>query len=66
MTTMRMLLPFLATACALAAVPARAEMKNEWVEYSQGDVKLKGYMVYDDKVTGKRPAGLARADAVIE
>jgi dienelactone hydrolase len=58
MTTMRMLLPFLATACALAAVPARAEMKNEWVEYSQGDVKLKGYMVYDDKVTGKRPAVL--------
>ena len=46
MTTMRMLLPFLATACALAAIPARAEMKNEWVEYSQGDVKLKGYMVY--------------------
>jgi len=28
------------------------------VEYSHGDTKLKAYMVYDDQVTGKRPAVL--------
>src|SRR5712675_861025 len=33
-------------------------MKNEWVEYSQGGMKLKAYMAYDDKITGKRPAVL--------
>ena len=43
-------------ALALAALPARAEMKTQWVDYSQGDTKLKAYMAYDDKVTGKRPA----------
>src|SRR5439155_725827 len=39
-----------------AAVPASAEMKTEWVEYSQGGMKLKAYMAYDDKITGRRPA----------
>src|SRR5262245_65298211 len=31
-------------------------MKKEWVEYSHDGVKLKGYLAYDDKITGKRPA----------
>src|SRR5258707_648731 len=56
MMTFRMLSAFLAAAFALAAGPVRAEMKTEWVEYGHGDVKLKAYMAYDDKVTGKRPA----------
>jgi dienelactone hydrolase len=51
-----MLPAVLATAVLLAAGYARAEMKTQWVEYSQGDTKLKAYMAYDDKVTGKRPA----------
>ena len=58
MKSFRILLAALAAAFALAAGPARAEMKSEWIEYSQGDVKLKAYMAYDDKVTGKRPAVL--------
>ncbi len=37
---------------------AQAEIKTEWVEYSHGDVKLKGYLAYDDAITGKRPAVL--------
>jgi dienelactone hydrolase len=41
---------------AIAPAPARAEMKTQWVDYNHGDVKLKAYMAYDDKVTGKRPA----------
>jgi dienelactone hydrolase len=58
MTMLRMLSALLAAAFALAAGPAQAQMKTEWVEYSHGDTKLKAYMVYDDQVTGKRPAVL--------
>jgi dienelactone hydrolase len=58
MTMLRMLSALLAAAFALAAGPAQAEMKSQWVEYSHGDTKLKAYMVYDDQVTGKRPAVL--------
>src|SRR6266446_8066581 len=58
MTMLRTLAPLLAAAIALAAGPAQAEMKHQWVEYNQGGTKLKAYLVYDDKVTGKRPAVL--------
>ena len=57
MTMLRILPVLLAAAFALAG-PARAEMQSQWVEYSHGDTKLKAYMAYDDKVTGKRPAVL--------
>src|SRR5260370_16526677 len=50
--------PGLVGGLALAGGPAQAEMKNQWVEYSHGDTKLKAYMAYDDKVAGKRPAVL--------
>jgi len=58
MTTLRTLAAALAAVFALAAGPAQAQLKTEWVEYSHGDTKLKAYMAYDDKVTGKRPAVL--------
>src|SRR3982075_2743938 len=58
MTMLRMLPAVLAAVFALAAGPAQAQMKTEWVEYSHGDTKLKAYMAYDDQVTGKRPAVL--------
>jgi dienelactone hydrolase len=54
--TIRMLAVIAAAAFAFAAGSAQAEMKKEWVEYSHGDMKLKGYLAYDDKITGKRPA----------
>ena len=56
MTTIRMLAAVAAAAFALTAGPAQAEMKTQWVEYSHGDMKLKGYLAYDDKATGRRPA----------
>jgi dienelactone hydrolase len=56
MTMLRMLPAALAAAFAFVAGPAQAEMKTQWVEYNHGDLKLKAYMAYDDKVTGKRPA----------
>ena len=57
MTMLRTLAAVLA-AVPLAAGAARAEMKSEWVEYSHGETRLKGYMAYDDKVAGRRPAVL--------
>jgi dienelactone hydrolase len=56
MTMIRSFTAVLAAAFAFAAGSARAEMKTEWVEYSHGGMKLKAYMAYDDKITGKRPA----------
>jgi dienelactone hydrolase len=53
---LRLLPAAMAVAVVFAASPASAEMKTEWVEYSQGGMKLKAYMAYDDKITGKRPA----------
>jgi dienelactone hydrolase len=48
----------LAAAFMLVCAPAQSQLKTEWVEYSHGETKLKAYMAYDDKVTGKRPAVL--------
>src|SRR5438105_4769394 len=45
-------------AAAFTASAAQAEIKTEWVEYSHGDAKLKGYLAYDDSVTGKLPGVL--------
>ena len=53
---LRLLPAALAVVAVFAAVPASAEMKTDWVEYSQGGMKLKAYVAYDDKITGKRPA----------
>jgi dienelactone hydrolase len=43
---------------ALFAAPARAEIKTQWIDYSQGGTPLQGYLAYDDAVTGKRPGVL--------
>jgi dienelactone hydrolase len=58
MTMLRTLAAALAAAFALACTPAQAQLKTQWVEYSHGDARLKAYMAYDDKTTGKRPAVL--------
>ena len=58
MTMLRMLTAVFIVACALGAGAARAELKNQWIEYTHGDAKLKGYLVWDDKASGKRPAVL--------
>jgi hypothetical protein len=33
-------------------------MKTERVEYKDRDVRLLGYLAYDDKVSGKRPGAI--------
>jgi dienelactone hydrolase len=52
----RILPVILAAAFALVASGAQAELKKEWVDYSHGSKRLKGYAVYDDAKNGKRPA----------
>jgi dienelactone hydrolase len=56
MTMLRMLPAVLAAVFVLTTGSARAEIKTEWVEYGHGDTRLKAYMAYDDKISGKRPA----------
>jgi dienelactone hydrolase len=46
----------LVAAFVLATGSAQADVKKEWIEYSHGAKKLKGYAVYDDAQNGKRPA----------
>src|SRR5258708_28581338 len=36
----------------------RAELKEQWSDYKDGDKPLYGYLVYDDAVSGKRPGVL--------
>ena len=48
----------LAGAVALWAGVAQAEIKTQWIEYSHGGTKLKGYLAYDTAAAGKRPGVL--------
>lgn len=56
MTISRVLPALLAAAFTLVAGAAQAELKKEWIDYTHGAKKLKGYVVYDDAKGGKRPA----------
>jgi dienelactone hydrolase len=47
-----------AAAAVLQAGAAQAAMKNQWIDYKQGNTVLSGYLVYDDAIQGKRPAVL--------
>src|SRR5262249_60447647 len=58
MTKQYILPAVLAVVFVLSSVPAHPEMKSQWVEYSHGNTKLKAFMAYDDKITGRRPAVL--------
>jgi dienelactone hydrolase len=56
MTKFRTLHAVITSLAMLVAGSASAEIKKQWVDYAHGDAKLKAYMVYDDAITGKRPA----------
>jgi dienelactone hydrolase len=56
MSTTRILSAILTAVFALVCGSAQAEVKKEWIEYTHGAKKLKGYAVYDDAKNGKRPA----------
>jgi len=42
----------------LLSLSAQAAIKGEEVSYKADDTTLKGYLAYDDAITGKRPAVL--------
>lgn len=42
----------------IGCLPAYAKIKGKEVEYSANGVTLKGYLVYDDSIKGKRPGVL--------
>src|SRR5215207_8046487 len=56
MTHLRFIAAALVAAITLAAGAAQAQVRTEWVEYAHAGAKLKGYLAYDDKIKGKRPA----------
>ncbi len=59
MTTTRMIcVAFCVAFTAVLSGAARADIKTQWIEYSHNGAKLKGYLAYDDQVTGKRPGVL--------
>lgn len=58
MIIQRILPAILAAAFALTTSAAQAEIKKEWLDYTHGSKRLKGYAVYDDAKNGKRPAVL--------
>ncbi|MGB5835372.1 MAG: dienelactone hydrolase family protein [Thiohalocapsa sp.] len=40
---------------AVAPAHVRAEIQTETIEYKDGETSLKGHLVYDDSIEGKRP-----------
>ena len=40
------------------ATIAHAAIKTQYVEYTHGNTPLRGYLAYEDKVSGKRPGVL--------
>lgn len=40
---------------ALISFSAQAEIITKVVDYSDGDIKMKGYLAYDDKIKGEQP-----------
>ena len=58
MAITRILAAVVAAVFMLTAGPANAELKKGWLEYTHGSKKLKGYVVHDDAIAGKRPAVL--------
>ncbi len=49
---------------ALLPAATFAEIKTETIEYQDGDTTLKGQLVYDDSIEGKRPGIIVAHDMV--
>ena len=47
-----------AAVAGLQASRAEAAIKTQWIDYSQGDTPLRGYLAYDESLSGKRPGVL--------
>ena len=60
MITLRALSAVIAmvVAVVLQTQPVHAAIKTQYVDYMHGNTALKGYLAYDDAITGKRPGVL--------
>ena len=58
MRSLRLVAILLVAAVALSAAAARAEIKTQWIDYSEGGTPLRGYLAYDDTIKGPRPGVL--------
>ncbi len=47
-----------AASAGMLVKPALADVKNQMIDYKQGEAPLQGYLAYDDKKAGKRPGVL--------
>ena len=47
-----------ALAVVLFSLPSKASIKTEEVSYSEGGTTLKGFLAWDDAISGKRPGVL--------
>ncbi len=51
----KLVVPAVALVCSLLSIHVQAEVITETVDYSDGDIKMKGYLAYDDSIKGQRP-----------
>ena len=60
MITLRALSAVIAmvVAVVMQTQPVQAAIKTQYIEYMHGNTPLKGYLAYDDAITGKRPGVL--------
>jgi dienelactone hydrolase len=52
---MKGLVSIIFTVLCLFAGAAHAEIKTQWIDYTQDGTALQGYLAYDDSLSGKRP-----------
>ena len=51
----RYFVPVLALLASLFSIQLQADVITKTIDYSDGDIKMKGYLAYDDSIKGKRP-----------
>ncbi|MCK5387565.1 MAG: dienelactone hydrolase family protein [Gammaproteobacteria bacterium] len=51
----KLFVPVTAVLFSLFSIQLQAEIITKVVNYSDGDIKMKGYLAYDDSIKGKRP-----------
>lgn len=51
----KLVVPIITILCSLFSIQAQAEVITKKINYSDGEIKMKGYLAYDDSFKGKRP-----------
>jgi len=51
----KLFIPVLALLASLFSIQSQADVITKTIDYSDGDIKMKGYLAYDDSIKGQRP-----------